>query len=112
MRIRRSILGRLSAGCFPQIQSEIAELYRDYAQRTIAYGPNEDDRAGDEFYHHPARRIVGHWLQGKSDQPLDQLYWATGKVDFPEQVEWFRRKCADAVPGLARAEGANRTVAS
>jgi hypothetical protein len=92
-------LGSFVSRLFPSDSIEITELYRDYAQRTIAYGPNEDDRAGDEFYHHPARRIVGHWLQGKSDQPLDQLYWATGKVDFPEQVEWFRRKCADAVPG-------------
>ncbi len=77
-----------------------AEMFRDYAQRTIPYGPNEDDRAGDEFYHHPARIIVGHWLQGKSDQTNEWwLYWATGDVDFPEQVEWFPRKCADAVPG-------------
>jgi hypothetical protein len=84
---------------FPSGSPEIAEMFRDYARRTIAYGPNEDDRAGDEFYHHPARIIVGHWLQGKSDQPNTRLFWATGEVDFPEQVEWFRRKCADAVPG-------------
>nr|WP_231506483.1 glycosyl hydrolase 115 family protein [Paenibacillus sp. UNC451MF] len=84
---------------FPTGSVEIAELYRDYARKTILYGPNEDDRAGDEFYHHPARRIVGHWLQGRSDQPLGALYWATGEINFPDQVEWFRRKCADAVPG-------------
>ncbi|MBD0384812.1 glycosyl hydrolase 115 family protein [Paenibacillus sedimenti] len=78
---------------------EIAEMFRDYARRTIPYGPNEDDRAGDEFYHHPARIIVGHWLQGKSDQSNVRLYWASGDVDFPEQVEWFRRKCAEAIPG-------------
>ncbi|MCA0758085.1 glycosyl hydrolase 115 family protein [Paenibacillus sp. N4] len=80
-------------------RAEISALYRDYARRTIPYGPNEDDRAGDEFYHHPARRIVGHWLQGKADQPLASLYWATGEADFPQQVECLRRKCADAVPG-------------
>ncbi|KRE98943.1 hypothetical protein ASG89_28335 [Paenibacillus sp. Soil766] len=84
---------------FPNRRGEIAELFREYAQRTIPYGPNEDDRAGDEFYHHPARIIVGHWLQGKSDQPLTRLYWATGVADFSEQVEWFRRKCAEAIPG-------------
>ncbi len=78
---------------------EIAELIRDYARRTVPYGPNEDDRAGDEFYHHPARIIVGHWLQGKSDQPNSRLYWMTGEVDFPEQVECYRRMCADAIPG-------------
>ncbi|MHA6483451.1 glycosyl hydrolase 115 family protein [Paenibacillus sp. strain BS8-2] len=75
---------------------EIAELHRAYAECAIAYGPNEDDRAGDEFYHHPAREIVGHWLQGKRDEPLERLYWATGKVSFDEQVEWFRKKCSEA----------------
>jgi hypothetical protein len=80
-------------------RAEIAELYRDYACTTIPYGPNEDDRAGDEFYHHPARKIVGHWLQGKAAKPLVHLYWATGEVDFPAQVEWFRRMCADATAG-------------
>ncbi|MGM0879665.1 MAG: glycosyl hydrolase 115 family protein [Bacillota bacterium] len=84
---------------FPSGSPEIAEMFRDYARRTIPYGPNEDDRAGDEFYHHPARIIVGHWLQGKSDQPHSGLYWATGEVDFPEQVECFRRLCADAITG-------------
>lgn len=94
---------------FPSNRMEIADLYRDYAHRTIPYGPNEDDRAGDEFYHHPARRIVGHWLQGKTDQPLVPLNWVTGEVDFPKQVEWLRQKCADAVPGwlelMERIEG-------
>jgi len=84
---------------FPSGSPEIAELIRDYARRTVPYGPNEDDRAGDEFYHHPARIIVGHWLQGKSDQPSSRLYWATGEVDFPEQVECYRLMCADAIPG-------------
>jgi peptidyl-tRNA hydrolase len=84
---------------FSAKHAEIAGMFREYARRTIAYGPNEDDRAGDEFYHHPARRIVGHWLQGKTDQPLKPLYWVTGESDFPSQVEKMRQLCADAIPG-------------
>lgn len=84
---------------FSTKRSEIAELYRDYATRTIQYGPNEDDKAGDEFYHHPAREIVGYWLRGKSDQPLASLKWVTGEVDFPVQVERLRKLCANAIPG-------------
>ncbi|HZG86284.1 glycosyl hydrolase 115 family protein [Paenibacillus sp.] len=80
-------------------EDDIAALHREYAERTIAYGPNEDDRAGEEFYHHPARKIVGHWLQGKHAEPMERLYWATGSAAFAEQVEWFRRKCAEAIPG-------------
>lgn len=79
-------------------EDEIAALHLDYAEQTISYGPNEDDRAGEELYHHPAREIVGHWLQGRDGQPLQRLNWATGSVGFAEQVDWFSRKCADAVP--------------
>ncbi|MDQ0063047.1 glycosyl hydrolase 115 family protein [Paenibacillus harenae] len=92
-------LGSFVRRMFPSGSSEIAEMFRDYARRTIPYGPNDDDRAGDEFYHHPARQIVGHWLQGRSEHRDRRLYWATGVADFPEQVEWFRRTCADAVQG-------------
>ncbi|MFD0671118.1 glycosyl hydrolase 115 family protein [Cohnella sp. GCM10027633] len=80
-------------------EDEIVALLQDYAKLTISYGPNEDDRAGEEFYHHPAREIVGHWLQGRDGQPLERLNWATGPVGFAEQVDWFSRRCADAVPG-------------
>nr|WP_235548970.1 glycosyl hydrolase 115 family protein [Paenibacillus sp. Soil522] len=92
-------LGSFVRRMFPSGSPEIAEMFRDYARRTIPYGPNEDDRAGDEFYHHPARQIVGHWLQGRSEHPDRRLFWVTGGVDFPEQVECLRRMCADAVQG-------------
>jgi hypothetical protein len=76
----------------------IASLYTDYANCTIAYGPNADDRAGDEFYHHPARQIIGHWLAGNA-QTDTRLLWATGERPFVEQAEWFRQKAAAAIPG-------------
>ena len=91
----RQFVRRMYSVC----EDEIAAFHLDYAEQTISYGPNEDDRAGEEFYHHPAREIVGHWLQGRDAQPLHRLNWASGPVSFAEQVEWFRRKCADAVPG-------------
>jgi len=78
---------------------DIAVLYREYYEHTIQYGPNADDRAGEEFYHHPAREIVGHWLRGQHGQPLSRLYWATGEVSFREQVGWFHDKCAEAIAG-------------
>jgi hypothetical protein len=78
---------------------EIAKLYRSYFEKTISYGPNPDDKAGDEFYHHPARKILGHWLQGKSDIPMGKLYWATGEISFTEQVNWFMEKCQSSLTG-------------
>jgi len=94
-----SHLRQFASRMYSAYEDEIAALLREYAERTIQYGPNEDDRAGEEFYHHPAREIVGHWLQGKLDQPLGRLNWATGEVSFAEQVGWFRRVCAEAIPG-------------
>lgn len=77
---------------------EVAGLYRDYAKRTMPYGPNPDDRAGEEFYHHPARKIMGHWLRGEQGTD-EQLKWAAGDAPFLEQVQWFREQAKKAAPG-------------
>ncbi|WP_243734892.1 glycosyl hydrolase 115 family protein [Paenibacillus turpanensis] len=72
--------------------AELEELYRSYSEAAIRYGPHADDWAGDEYYHHPARKIIGHWLQGLSKQPDLRLVWAVGDVDFREQVKRFEEK--------------------
>lgn len=82
-------------------QEQIADLYRLYAECTVQYGPHPDDRAGEEFYHHPARRIMAHWLQGRKDC-CDALIWAAGKKSFLEQVAWFRETAEAAIPGWSR----------
>lgn len=75
----------------------IAELYERYWSNTIAYGKHQDDRAGDEYYHHTARIIIGHWLQGKSEASCPALYWATGEVPFAEQVRILRDQALNAI---------------
>lgn len=87
----REFIGRL----YSSRQAQIAGLYRQYAECAISYGPNEDDRAGDEFYHHPAREIMGHWLRGRTDTD-ERLVWATERLPFAEQVRWFKEKAAAA----------------
>ncbi|WP_268893672.1 glycosyl hydrolase 115 family protein [Paenibacillus puerhi] len=77
----------------------LAELYRTYTEAAPPYGPHADDLAGEEYYHHPARRIMGHWLQGRGERPDERLYWATGEVSFAEQVRHFGQSCER---GLAR----------
>ncbi len=78
---------------------EIINLYKSYFERTIPYGVHLDDRAGEEFYHHNARRIIGQWLQGKSNESEPKLFWATGDLPFLEQVQWFKEKCEAALVG-------------
>ncbi|ASA23881.1 glycosyl hydrolase 115 family protein [Paenibacillus donghaensis] len=83
---------------YSQQHTEIAGLYRSYPECTIAYGPNPDDRAGEEFYHHPARQIMGHWLRGQTAGD-ERLQWAAGTGTFLEQVRWFREQAEAAAPG-------------
>jgi hypothetical protein len=78
---------------------QIKKLYQNYFDQSIPYGENRDDRAGEEFYHHPARKIIGHWLQGKADIPLSKLFWATGEIPFDEQVIWFKNRCEGGLKG-------------
>jgi|GEM_PF-48878 len=88
----------------------IGGLFRSYADCTIAYGPHSDDRAGDEFYHHPAREIVAHWLQGRTGHTNERLIWATGERPFPDQVRWFARKATEAIASWEALE--RRTLAA
>jgi len=80
---------------YPSNHEEMEELYLSYSKASIMYGPNEDDVAGDEFYHHPARILIGHWLQGKAPQTCKSLVWATGEADFDVQVRWFMKRCEE-----------------
>ncbi|MFC0211536.1 glycosyl hydrolase 115 family protein [Paenibacillus chartarius] len=85
-------LSEFVSGYYGAHHAELEELYRSYSEAAIPYGPNADDLAGDEYYHHPARKIIGHWLQGKGDQPLERLFWAVGDVPFQEQVKGFEER--------------------
>lgn len=71
---------------------ELEELYQSYTDAALPYGPNADDLAGDEYYHHPARRIIGHWLQHKEGEPEPGLIWAVGDVPFSDQVKEFETR--------------------
>ncbi|WP_178075917.1 glycosyl hydrolase 115 family protein [Paenibacillus oralis] len=91
-------LCRFTERMYTSYQADIARLYLEYAERTIPYGPNPDDRAGEEFYHHPTRQIMGHWLRGKK-VCNESLIWAAGGGSFSEQVRWFRDKAEQAASG-------------
>lgn len=90
-------LRRFSSCYYEGHHVQVSELYRSYTKAAIPYGPNEDDLAGDEFYHHPARYIVGHWLQGRIGETDPRLIWAAGDVSLTEQVQWFEQRCKSGV---------------
>jgi hypothetical protein len=90
-------LSEFVSGYYANYQEELGELYSSYSEASIQYGPHTDDLAGDEYYHHPARQIIGHWLQGKGDQPDTRLFWAVGDVPFIEQVKNFEELLAQGI---------------
>lgn len=93
-----SHLSEFASRYYTRNREQVAELYKLYAACTVQYGPNPDDRAGEEFYHHPARQIIVHWLKGSMEE-CQSLIWAAGKHPFLEQVIWFRKTVERAVPG-------------
>lgn len=76
--------------------------YRDYFETTVQYGKNPDEKAGEEFFHHPVRSIIGHWMRGELHTPAEDLLWAADTGNFSAQVEWFFAKCDSAADGWKR----------
>ncbi|WP_128255828.1 glycosyl hydrolase 115 family protein [Falsirhodobacter deserti] len=89
---------------FPAAPKEVAASLRRHIDAAIAYGPFKDDRAGDEFYHHPARSLVGHVMRGETGRSANDLLWATGDVPFRKQVTWFEALAAPAAERYAALE--------
>jgi len=89
---------------FPSLPKEAMACYREYFNAVIQYGENKDDRAGDEFYHHPARPIAEHWMKGKCGRTCDELLWATGEMPFEQQVADVGTKCESALAGWTTLE--------
>lgn len=82
---------------FPDDCDAVAECLREYFDCPIQYGPNEDEHAGEQFYHYPMRSIISHWIKGKGSETETELLWATGNVPFDEQVAWYEEKLKSAV---------------
>lgn len=84
---------------FESEYEKVAECYRKYFRKTIRYGTYEDDRAGEEFYHHPARAVMKHWIRGEISGTAEDLIWATGNKPFSEQVCHFFKLTGSALEG-------------
>lgn len=76
----------------------VAPLLNDYASCAIPYGPNEDDRAGDQFYHFPLRQLAHALLRGETGQGVSALRWVAGDASFTDQA---KRLSALAARGMA-----------
>jgi hypothetical protein len=64
----------------------VAGLFAEYAASTAKYGPNEDDHAGEQIWHHPVRELLCRWMAGDTESCVKSLVWLTENVPFYEQA--------------------------
>ena len=64
-----------------------APLMTAYGDSAVHYGPNPDDRAGDQYYHWPLRALAHALLRGETEKPVDSLRWAAGEAPFLDQAK-------------------------
>ncbi len=86
---------------FPHHSDAVEELYQKYFHAMLSYGPNEDDHAGEQYYHYTMRAVCHGWLAGKLEEPEESLVWLTGRISLREQVEWLKNKAEEALPNLS-----------
>lgn len=60
----------------------VAPLLTGFSAQTVPYGPNPDDRAGDQYFHFPLRALAHRLLRGETEGCLSELLWATGDMPF------------------------------
>lgn len=65
-------------------RSDVAQCLTDYAQFTVPYGPNEEDRAGDQFYNHVPRMLISQFVKDRTS-PADDLRWLFDVPTLAEQ---------------------------
>ena len=82
-------------------KGEITALLSDYASCTAKYGPHEDDRAGEQIWHHPARKLLCQWMSGDTENTLESLVWLSGEVPFAEQVRVLQKISEETLPKWA-----------
>ena len=75
---------------FPGCAEETERLYQRYFESMLSYGPNEDDHAGEQFYHYTMRALCHGWLLSGFDEPEKDLVWLTDRRNLWEQAAMLR----------------------
>lgn len=60
---------------FSSDSTNLSILYDKFSEATLHFGSHEDEKAGEQFYHHPARRMIGNWIRGETDTAIEALKW-------------------------------------
>lgn len=73
-------------------KEEIKGCFREYFAAALFYGPNEDDRAGEQFANHVCRMLISQYMRDK-DRAAENLLWATKADTLRGQIAWYQEKC-------------------
>ena len=76
---------------------ELAALFYEYANCTAKYGSQDDERAGEQLWHHPVRELLCQWMSGDTKTCLESLFWLTGNKPFAEQVKFLKNICDETL---------------
>ena len=87
-----------------------SDLLLNYAECAVQYGPNADDRAGDQYYHFPLRTMIRALMRGEYELPIRSLLWAAGKTSYLKQVETIARIGREGMESWGRYVRACREV--
>ena len=79
--------------------AEIGPLLQEFSRHTLPYGPNDDDRAGDQYYHFVTREIARALMSGETRGPVARLKWAADDESFSRQVGRILKLCQAGIPG-------------
>ena len=82
---------------FPDSGKTVEKCYQRYFDAPFQSGPHDDEKVGDEFYHHSVRPLIAAWVRGQDNETCPDLTWATGQIAFMEQIEWCLRKCTEGL---------------
>ena len=92
---RRQYAGSYYGGEQPD---RVAADLAAYAQAAVAYGPHEDEHAGDQFYNHVPRMLISQFLDDPR-HPAERLRWLCDLPSLLEQVRFCAEKFATAQTG-------------
>jgi hypothetical protein len=76
----------------------LAGLFGNYAGCTAVFGPREDERAGEQIWHHPIRELLCEWMRGKDKDCVESLIWLTGKVPLGIQARQLEKIALESLP--------------
>lgn len=91
--------------------SGISECLSDYSKAMLAYGKNEDEHAGEQFYTENIRMAVNQFIRDRHAS-ANTLQWLTGEIPLPEQIKYLYSICKNGETHMEQYYNQCRTVSS